>query len=145
MEKSNISPLRALLNQALRFIGLSGIGWLLDFGVYTLLSFVSENLAVNNMLSSLVGASFVFVFSTRFVFRDSHNIPLVFKYAIYVLYQLVLIYLISHLLAWVNSVILALFTMKLIHALSAVLSKMIVTPITMAVNFFAMKFVIEKL
>ena len=30
--------LRDLLRQALRFIGLSGIGWLLDFAVYTLLS-----------------------------------------------------------------------------------------------------------
>jgi len=145
MGTNNSSPMGALLNQALRFVGLSGIGWLLDFAVYTVLSFVSDNLAVNNMLSSLVGASFVFMFSTRFVFRDSHNIPLILKYAIYVLYQLLLIYLISLLLAWVNTVITTLFTMKLILSLSAVLSKMIVTPITMTVNFFAMKFVIEKL
>lgn len=145
MEKTDISPLRVLLSQAIRFIGLSGIGWLMDFAVYTGLSFISENLAVNNMLSSLVGASFVFIFSTRLVFRDNHNVPLILKYVVYVLYQLVLIYLISRLLAWVNSMILMLFTMKLIVGLSAVLSKMIVTPITMAVNFFAMKFVIEKL
>lgn len=145
MEKSDVSPLRVLLSQAIRFIGLSGIGWLMDFAVYTSLSFVSKNLAVNNMLSSLVGASFVFIFSTRFVFRDNHTIPLILKYVVYVLYQLVLIYLISRLLAWVNSVILMIFTWKLITGLSAILSKMIVTPITMAVNFFAMKFVIEKL
>lgn len=145
MENKHNSPLRELLRQAIRFVGLSGIGWLLDFSVYTVLSFLSENLALNNMFSSLVGASFVFVFSTRFVFRDSHNIPLIFKYIIYVLYQLLLIYLISLLLAWVNTVILAIFSAKLIVSLSALLSKMIVTPITMAVNFFAMKFVIEKL
>ena len=145
MEKNHNSALRELCRQAIRFVGLSGIGWLLDFAVYTALSFLSENLALNNMISSLVGASFVFIFSTRFVFRDSHRIPLIFKYIIYVLYQLVLIYLISQLLAWVNSVILAIFSMKLIVGLSALLSKMIVTPITMLTNFIVTKLVIEKL
>ena len=145
MPETHSSKLKELFHQALRFIGLSGIGWLLDFSVYTVLSFLSEDLALNNMLSSLVGASFVFIFSTRFVFRDSHRIPLFFKYLIYVVYQLVLIWLISHLLAWVNSVILMLFSAKLIVSLSALLSKMIVTPITMAINFFAMKLVIEKI
>lgn len=145
MEANKVSPMRDLFRQALKFVGLSGIGWLMDFAVYTTLSFFSQNLALNNMLSSLVGASFVFIFSTRFVFRDNHNIPLAFKYIIYVLYQLVLIYLISLLLAWVNTVILLFFTAKFIVSISALLSKMIVTPITMAVNFFAMKFVIEKL
>ena len=137
--------LHDLAIQAIRFIGLSGIGWLMDFSVYTVLSLFSKNLALNNMLSSLVGASFVFIFSTRFVFRDSHHIPLVTKYVIYVLYQLILIYLISRLLAWVNAIILLLFSAKLIVSFSAILSKIIVTPITMAVNFFAMKFVIEKI
>lgn len=74
----NAAPgkLRALLIQALRFVRLSGIGWLLDFTVYTLLSTRVSNLAAVNMISSLVGASFVFAFSTRFVFRDNHRIPL---------------------------------------------------------------------
>ena len=101
----NESPLRQLLRQILRFLGLSGIGWLMDFTVYTLLSLRMENLALVNVLSSLVGASFVFVFSTRFVFRDSHRIPLWLKYAIYIVYQLVLIWLISKLLAWVHLMI----------------------------------------
>ena len=139
------SPLRRLLGQALRFLGLSGIGWLMDFTVYTLLSLRMENLALVNVLSSLVGASFVFLFSTRFVFRDSHRIPLYLKYAIYIVYQLLLIYLISKLLAWVNGVIVAHAPWPLLVSLAPVLSKILVTPITMTVNFFAMKTVIEKL
>ena len=145
MSGTQKSSFKNLLNQAIRFIGLSGIGWILDFCVFTLLSLRIENLALVNMLSSLVGASFVFIFSTRFVFMDSHTIPLIYKYLVYVLYQLLLIYLISRLLAFVNSVILMLFAAKLITSLSAVISKVLVTPITMAINFFAMKFVIEKL
>ena len=139
------SPLRRLLGQALRFLGLSGIGWLMDFAVYTLLSLRMENLALVNVFSSLVGASFVFLFSTRFVFRDSHRIPLYLKYAIYIVYQLLLIYLISKLLAWVNGVIVACAPWPLLVSLAPILSKILVTPITMTVNFFAMKTVIEKL
>ncbi len=139
------SPLRRLMQQALRFLGLSGIGWLLDFTVYTLLSLRMENLALVNVLSSLVGASFVFIFSTRFVFRDSHRIPLACKYAIYIVYQLLLIWLISRLLAWIAAVIALRAPWELLRRSSAILAKIIVTPVTMTINFFAMKAVIEKL
>ena len=136
--------LRDLLRQALRFIGLSGIGWLLDFAVYTLLSIKASNLAAVNMISSLVGASFVFLFSTRFVFRDNHRIPLIWKYCVYIVYQVILIVLISLLLSRINELICAL-TPAFIAAFSAVLSKIIVTPITMTLNFFVMKLAIEKI
>ncbi|MCR5576128.1 MAG: GtrA family protein [Oscillospiraceae bacterium] len=139
------SALRRLLRQALRFLGLSGIGWLLDFTVYTLLSLRFHDLTWVNVISSLVGASFVFVFSTRFVFRDSHRIALWLKYAIYIGYQLVLIWLISKLLALVHLTIVSHTDWPLLISLAPVLSKMLVTPITMTVNFFAMKTVIEKL
>ena len=141
----NESPLRLLLRQAIRFVGLSGIGWLMDFAVYTLLSLRMENLALVNVFSSLVGASFVFLFSTRFVFRDSHRIPLGLKYAIYIVYQLLLIFLISKLLAWIAAGIALYAPWALLRKLAAVLSKIIVTPITMTVNFLVMKAVIEKL
>lgn len=136
--------LRDLLRQALRFIGLSGIGWLLDFAVYTLLSIKASNLAAVNMISSLVGASFVFVFSTRFVFRNNHRIPLIWKYCVYIVYQVILIVLISLLLSRINELICACVP-AFIAAFSAVLSKIIVTPITMTLNFFVMKLAIEKI
>ena len=136
---------KALLRQAVRFLGLSGIGWLLDFTAYTLLSLRYSNLMVNNVFSSLLGASFVFLFSTRVVFRDSHRIPLWIKYTVYIVYQQVLIFLISRLLGAVNVFQLRHFTWPLITRFSALLSKILVTPITMTVNFFVMKGVIEKL
>lgn len=144
MEKRN-SKLRNLLVQAIRFVGLSGIGWLLDFTVYTVLSFVLENLAVVNMLSSLCGASFVFLFSTRFVFQNSHRIPLWMKYAVYIIYQLVLIWLISMLLAQINVFLVGFLGSTFLGAFCPTLSKIIVTPITMCLNFFVSKFVIEKI
>ena len=96
------------------------------------------------MISSLVGASFVFVFSTRFVFRNNHRIPLIWKYCVYIVYQLILIVLISLLLSRINALICA-CAPAFIAAFSAVLSKIIVTPITMTLNFFVMKLAIEKI
>lgn len=135
--------LRRLLWQALRFVGLSGIGWLLDFTVYTLLSLRLSRLDVVNVISSLVGASFVFVFSTRLIFQNSRRLPLWVKYAVYLAYQLVLILLISKLLAWVHLLIVTHFTQPLILRFAPILAKILVTPITMTVNFFAMKAIVE--
>ncbi len=135
--------LRRLLWQALRFVGLSGIGWLLDFTVYTLLSLRLARLDLVNVISSLVGASFVFIFSTRLIFQNSRRFPLWVKYAVYLVYQLVLIFLISRLLAWVHLMIVTHFTQALILRFAAILAKILVTPITMAVNFFAMKAIVE--
>ena len=131
--------------QAIQFVGLSGIGWLLDFATYTVLGFVSENLVLNNTISSWVGVTFVFIFATRKVFQNNSKISLKWKYVIYILYQCVLIFFISKLLDVVNIFIIENIAIQLIQQFSAILSKIIVTPITMVLNFIVMKNVIEKL
>lgn len=131
--------------QAIKFFGLSGIGWLLDFSVYTALAFVSTNLVLNNYISSWVGVTFVFIFATRKIFKNNSKISLVWKYVIYILYQAIMIFLMSKLLGAINGVIVSYFTMAIILRFSALLSKIIVTPISMVINFVVMKFVIEKL
>ena len=137
--------LKNLLKQAIKFVGLSGIGWLLDFGTYTIIGFFSENLFLNNTISSWVGVTFVFLFSTRMVFSNNSKIPLKVKYVIYLLYQCVLIYLISKLLSLVAAWIMTNFTWQLIVKLAYLIAKVLVTPITMTLNFFVMKGIIEKI
>lgn len=140
------SKLRALLMQALRFVGLQRHRLAARISRYIPCSSTRvSNLAAVNMISSLVGASFVFAFSTRFVFRDNHRIPLFWKYCVYITYQIVLIILISLLLAKINALITTYISAALIVRYSAILSKIIVTPITMTLNFFVMRFAIEKL
>ena len=56
--------MKQLLKQGIQFIGLSGIGWILDFSVYTIVGVWSKNLFFNNILSSWIGVTFVFIFST---------------------------------------------------------------------------------
>lgn len=137
--------MKKLLLQALKFFGLSGIGWILDFSVYTILGFFSENLVLNNYISSWVGVTFVFIFATRKIFKNDSKISIGWKYVIYLFYQAVMIYLMSKLLGFVNGLILGVFTATIIVKFSAILAKIVVTPISMVVNFIVMKCVIEKI
>lgn len=137
--------MKKLLKQALGFIGLSGIGWILDFTTYTLLGLVSDKLFINNIISSLVGVTFVFIFATRKVFQNNSKIPLKWKYFIYVVYQLVLIFLISKLLSIIALFIVENIDIAIVISLSGVIAKILVTPVTMILNFFVMKGIIEKI
>ncbi len=137
--------MKKLLKQALGFIGLSGIGWILDFMTYTLLGFVSDKLFINNIISSLVGVTFVFIFATRKVFQNNSKIPLKWKYFIYVVYQLVLIFLISKLLSIIALFIVENIDIAIVISLAGVIAKILVTPVTMILNFFVMKGIIEKI
>ena len=137
--------MKKLLVQAIRFVGLSGIGWLLDFCVFAILGNVSSNVIANNFLSSWMGVTFVFLFATRKVFRNNSRISLKWKYAIYLLYQLILIALVSQLLGFVNGRLLDYVHISLIEQFSGIAAKILVTPITMLLNFIVMKNLIEKL
>lgn len=137
--------MKNLLKQAVKFVGLSGIGWILDFLTYTILGFISSNVVVNNIISSWIGVTFVFVFATRKVFQNQSQISLKWKYLIYLGYQVLLILLISKLLGQVNEFILVHNTIRIIGRFSTIISKILVTPITMVLNFIVMKSVIERL
>lgn len=137
--------MKNFINQVLRFIGLSGIGWILDFFTYIGLGIISDNLLVNNIISSWVGVTFVFAFATRKVFTDKGSISLGWKYVAYLLYQCVLIYFISRILNTLNSTIVSYLQTGILLRLSPVIAKILVTPVTMILNFFVMKGIIEKL
>jgi len=140
-----ISKVKNLLKQAVKFVGLSGIGWILDFLTYTILGLISSNVVVNNIISSWIGVTFVFIFATRKVFQNQSQISLKWKYLIYLGYQVLLILLISKLLGQVNEFILVHNTIRIIGRFSTIISKILVTPITMVLNFIVMKSVIERL
>lgn len=137
--------MKHLLWQAVHFIGLSGIGWFLDFCVYVGLSLLRRDLVLNNVISSWVGVTFVFAFATRKVFKNNNRMSLKWKYALYLCYQYVLIFFISKLLNMINGFIISTIEFELIYRFSAIISKIFVTPITMILNFGVMKGVIERL
>ncbi|MBR3509045.1 MAG: GtrA family protein [Lachnospiraceae bacterium] len=137
--------MKKLFLQAVKFIGLSGIGWILDFMTFTVFGFFSKNVTLNNFISSWVGVTFVFIFATRKVFQNNSKIPLKMKYLIYLAYQCLLIYLISKLLGYVNAWIVKSIAIEFVIKLAPTISKIFVTPITMILNFIVMKTIIEKI
>ncbi len=104
----------SIWQKAVRFVGFSGLGWILDFIVYSILGIWFSNLVLNNFISSWVGVTFVFIFATRKVFENSSKVPL-------------------H------------FTWELLLKTSKFIAKILITPITMTLNFFVMRGVVEKL
>ena len=137
--------MRRLLQQGIRFIGVSGIGWLIDFGLFNLLHLFIGPVSVCNIISSLAGVSFVFCVSTRNIFINAENgAPLKLKFIIYVVYQLILIFLISQLLSWTNGKLQGLLAETFPASYTAMIAKILVTPITMILNFFVMKVLVEK-
>lgn len=137
--------MKNLLLQAIRFFGLSGIGWFLDFSLYIGLGYLSKNLALNNYISSWAGVTFVFIFATRKVFQQNSRISLQWKYIIYIVYQLFLIFIMSKLLCIINDAIVVYIAREPIVTYSAFIAKIVVTPITMVLNFLVMKGIIERM
>ena len=137
--------MRNLYRQAIQFIGISGIGWILDFITFTSLSFISGNLILNNTISSWVAVTFVFCFATRKLFKNNSRVSLKWKYLIYLVYQCILIFFVSKALNEINIGLLSYSTMDFVLRFSAILSKILVTPITMVLNFIVMKGIIERI
>lgn len=139
--------LKKILKQFINFLFLSGIGWLIDFTLYLLFSNIF-NLKIihSNILSSIPAVTFVFFISTRKIFsKNNSRISLKEKYLIYFLYQLILIVLISLLAQYLYLLSLKNISMNVELKLLKIIIKILITPITMVINFIVMKFLIEKL
>lgn len=139
--------LKKILKQFINFLFLSGIGWLIDFTLYLLFSNIF-NLKIihSNILSSIPAVTFVFFVSTRKIFsKNNSRISLKEKYLIYFLYQLILIVLISLLAQYLYLLSLKNISMNVELKLLKIIIKILITPITMLINFIVMKFLIEKL
>lgn len=129
----------------LKFVGVSGIGWLIDVLIYlTLSNIIKLNVDISNMISSLVGVSFVFLVSTRKIFINNSKINLKLKYIIYIVHQLILIYLASLTILALKNYLTSL-DIKIVTKYVNIMSKIIITPFTMLINFIVMKLLIEKI
>ena len=139
--------LKKILKQFINFLFLSGIGWLIDFTLYLLFSNIFNlKIIYSNILSSIPAVTFVFFVSTRKIFsKNNSRISLKEKYLIYFLYQLILILLISLLAQYLYLPSLKNISMNAELKLLKIIIKILITPITMLINFIVMKFLIEKL
>ena len=138
---------KTLVRQILEFIGTSGIGWLMDFAIYSVLTLLGVAAGVSNFLSALPALTFVFFVATKKTFtQNERGIPLGWKYGIYVLYQVLL-------LASVSLVNQSLYDLlrgvlaegSFLYRYCALLTKIMITPITMLCNFIVLKRLAERM
>ncbi|WP_195340178.1 GtrA family protein [Fusobacterium sp. 1001295B_180824_G3] len=139
--------LKKILRQFIKFLFLSGIGWLIDFILYFILTNVFNfKIIYLNILSSIPAVTFVFFISTRKIFtKNRSKLTLKEKYLIYFLYQIILIVSISLFGQYLYLLILKNITIKIELKILKIIIKLLITPITMLINFIVMKFLIEKL
>lgn len=139
-----------LIKQMYCFLMISGIGWLLDFGTFLLLTNIFEiNVGYANMLSSIPALTYVFMNSTRKVFQVRiSKCSLKLKYVFYFIYQMILVSAMSAVAQMLfNSFtsIQLLQDMKFISEHLELFAKLIITPVTMICNFIFMKILAEIL
>ena len=139
--------LKKIFIQFIKFLFLSGIGWLIDFTLYLIFSNIFDfKIIYSNILSSIPAVTFVFFVSTRRVFvKNKKGFTLKEKYFIYFLYQVILIITISLLGQYLYLLILKNIAVKIELKILKLIIKILITPITMLINFIVMKFLIEKL
>lgn len=133
-----------LISKFFRFIGISGIGWILDFVIYTLLTSAAHlPVALSNYISTIPAITLVFFVSTRklFVCRPD-GLSLRAKYVLYVVYQLLLVTGVSFLAQWL-AVALPLL-LPFLSGFAKLAAKILITPVTMVCNFFVLKYLAEK-
>jgi hypothetical protein len=145
--KNKVSNLKKILRQFIKFLFLSGIGWLIDFTLYLIFSNRFDfKIIYSNILSSIPAVTFVFFVSTRKIFiKNKKGLTLKEKYFIYFLYQAILIITISLLGQYLYLLILKNIAVKIELKILKLIIKILITPITMLINFIVMKFLVEKL
>ncbi len=136
--------IKKLFIQAIKFVGISGIGWLIDFGVFTILGLLGIPSWICNIISSLCGVTFVFFVSTRKTFEVSlKRLTLRQKYVIYVLFEIIIILVASRFVGMLDGIFSGM-DFELLRKFSAIAAKICVTPFTMLINFIFMKILTEK-
>lgn len=140
--------IKNLVNQIVKFLLVSGTGWLMDFSIYLLLTGkLNFTVGYSNFISGIPALTFVFFISTKKIFKQNiKGISLKKKYSIYFLYQIILIAMVS----WIGQFLYSsisiseLYEIFIINKYLKIFIKVIITPVTMSLNFCVMKILSEK-
>ena len=135
-----------LIVQALKFFMISGIGWIMDMCIFTILTtYTKVPTIVCNIISSIAAVTYVYITSTRKTFiNTSKKRNLKNKYVYYIIYQVCMILLSSTLIGLLSRG-LGKVSIEIISKYCKIIAKIIMTPVTMICNFIFMKWLIEKL
>lgn len=138
---------KKIIKQFLSFLLVSGVGWLIDFTIYFILTkFIGLKVIYANILSSIPAITYVFLMSNKNIFKNTESkLSIKIKYLIYFGYQLILLFCISALGEFLYSKLLNIIAIPIILNNLKIVIKILITPITMTLNFIVLKNIIEKL
>lgn len=138
---------KKIIKQFLSFLLVSGVGWLIDFTIYFILTkFIGLKVIYANILSSIPAITYVFLMSNKKIFKNTESkLSIKIKYLIYFGYQLILLFCISALGEFLYSKLLNIVAIPIIFNNLKIVIKILITPITMTLNFIVLKNIIEKL
>ena len=132
-----------MMRRTLHFIGIAGVGWLLDSAVfYALVSMFHWSPFVSNFVGGICGATFTFLFARERIFHERRGATWV-RLSGYLSYTLVLLIVASAAVQWLAVVLDASFP-SLTAKWAAVVAKVVVTPGTLALNYVVAKFLNTK-
>lgn len=139
----------SLFEKFIKFVFISGIGWLIDFTIFTILSiFFDKSVLISNIISSIPAITWVFFFSTKKIFdKGNSKYSLKSKYVFYIVYQIILVIAVSYFGDILYSLLSPtyLFSLSMLTKYGKLAVKVLITPITMTLNFFVMRFLSEKM
>ena len=126
--------------RVIKFVFVSGLGFFIDFVLYSILiRLINIDIFIISLFTSLVGVTFVFFTSTKKVFETNvANIPLKYKYLIYVVYQIILILVCSKIIVYLNGIF-SKSSIEFISKYSKEIAKLCIPPVTLTINYFVMK------
>src|SRR4051794_36940378 len=128
-----------------RFVLLSGMGWLLDLGVYMASIRAGGSIFLAALMGAGCGASFAFLPSSRFVFQAPHQ-QLAFKLALYLGYTACLIVCAAILIDATANVLFRFAPPGAgltNYGICAFAAKSLVTPLTLALNYLVSRFLLK--
>lgn len=140
----NTHKYRGLLIQAFSFFAISGIGWIMDVIIFTLLTKLNVPVIFSNIVSATTATTYVYIISTKKIFQNKDGYNLKTKYILYFVYQIIMIVASSVIIYFVSESLRDIITIELILNNVKLVSKILVTPFTMLINFLFMKWLIEK-
>jgi putative flippase GtrA len=127
----------SVATSAFRFILFSGVGWLIDTAIYTILVALGLRVMVASIIGGLCGATFAFTTSHRLIFiGDGDRIPV--KLVGYLVYSAALILAAGWIVERVTLILVDLIRLWGVDAPLATLAfvaKCLITPLLLTMNF----------
>ena len=135
--------LKRIFKQALHFFVISGVGWIIDVCIFSIISNWIP-IIISNIISSSVSVTYVYFTSTKKIFKNNSTMNLKTKYLIYIIYQICIILLSSFIIGKIGNILITHIEIDFIYKYAKICAKILVTPFTMITNFIFMKLLIEK-